>query len=978
LARTNAPLLALNRGEVSKIALARVDLERMRLSAECQLNWLPTVLGPMSLRPGLQYVGEVKGSNPGKLIPFVYSKFDTAQLELTANVMRVRVGDTLISRLAVSTAVSDANFAGGGTWSTAGTTAGASATIGTGLLRLAATAVGSLAQAKQTIAVAGGDQNVVQALRIVVANGPVTVRLGSAAGIGDLIAQTTLDTGTHSLAFLPTTANVYLQIESTDGWEKSLSSVSIEAAGTLELPTPWGADDLSSIRFDHTGDIIYTTAYGIQQYKIERRGTTSWSIVKYRSSNGPFGSGLVGSVNLTPSVYSGNGVLTADRPYFQEGIEGQLFLLFCSGQNNNVKLAADNAFSDPVRVTGVGTIARDYTWTIAGTWAGTLSLQRSFDGPDSGFTNVSTATGNGTLLSVTGSVTDGSGHVDPENNPAPLLDNVICWERIGFKAGNYTSGVAEISTNYAGGGGWGICRVTQWNSPTEVAIEVLEPFPSLNATQTWGESDWCDLLGWPTSLAFHDGRLQFSGGNQYWGSQSDNFTGFAQQDKQGDELGDSGAIIETFGSGAVDSVNWLLSLMRLLAGRDQQVSSIRASSLEEAITPTNVSARDCATYGTARLPGIKIDKEGIFVEQDGRRVYLLAFDPNKGDYSPQDLTRLNLDIGKPGFRACGVARQPDTVAVFVRNDGQLANLLFEPADEVTAWYRTQTMGWFEDFCPMPTASGIETAQYFIVRRVIDGVTRRFIEKFAPRDNCVGGDLNQIADSHVVYQGAPAATISLPHLPDTEVVIWADGADRGTATTDAAGLCTMPDSASYSTIVAGLGGDQVTLDNGATRVASMAVPAAYEGLTAEVFTDRRRVGTVTVSGGQLTLPNGRMEARLTAFFGYCAPFYSAKLAYAAQGGTALGQPKKIDHLGLVLFDTHYQGIRFGQSFMALDPLPQMLQEEAIAADTVFDEYDEPTIPVPGSWDTDARLCLLAQAPRPVKVGAAILSINTNEK
>jgi hypothetical protein len=54
MGRTNASLLAFNRGEVAKLALARVDLERMRLSAETQVNWMPTVLGPMMLRPGTQ------------------------------------------------------------------------------------------------------------------------------------------------------------------------------------------------------------------------------------------------------------------------------------------------------------------------------------------------------------------------------------------------------------------------------------------------------------------------------------------------------------------------------------------------------------------------------------------------------------------------------------------------------------------------------------------------------------------------------------------------------------------------------------------------------------------------------------------------------------------------------------------------------------------------------------------------------------
>src|ERR1700687_4203351 len=74
LMKTNAPLYSLNGGEVSKIALARVDVAKLRMAAECQLNWLPFVVGPMMLRPGLEYVGEMLGDAAGPLIRFGFSQ----------------------------------------------------------------------------------------------------------------------------------------------------------------------------------------------------------------------------------------------------------------------------------------------------------------------------------------------------------------------------------------------------------------------------------------------------------------------------------------------------------------------------------------------------------------------------------------------------------------------------------------------------------------------------------------------------------------------------------------------------------------------------------------------------------------------------------------------------------------------------------------------------------------------------------------
>src|SRR5580704_7845806 len=101
--KTNAPLYSLNAGEVSKIALGRVDVAKLRMAAECQVNWLPYVVGPMMLRPGLIYSGEVLDDSPAKLVRFVFSKLDTSVIELTANQMRIWINEVLLTRPAVAT-----------------------------------------------------------------------------------------------------------------------------------------------------------------------------------------------------------------------------------------------------------------------------------------------------------------------------------------------------------------------------------------------------------------------------------------------------------------------------------------------------------------------------------------------------------------------------------------------------------------------------------------------------------------------------------------------------------------------------------------------------------------------------------------------------------------------------------------------------------------------------------------------------------
>lgn len=988
MARVNAPMFSFNQGEVSKLALGRVDVAKLRLAAAAQVNWTPWVLGPMMLRPGTIRIGETLDDSPTKLLRFVFAKTDVALLELTDGKMRVWVDEELVTRVAVTTTIPDPTFSSGTGWVTTGTTDGVTVSTSTGAGLINTVPLGGLGRIQHTLTVPLADRGHEHALRIVIANGPVTVRVGTTVGTDDLIAQTILDTGNHSLAFTPATANCTLQIDSTDAWLKTITSVTIEAAGAMEIDAPWAAADLPNVRYDQSGDIVFNAAHGLLPYRIERRGTRSWSVALYRSSDGPFQSLPSADVTLSSGGQFGTQQLTADRPFFTPDHVGVLYRLFISGQNYSARLGAANVFSPAVRIAGVGAEAREVFWTVAGPYVGTLTWQRSFDGPDSGFTTFDVATPNATGTLFT-SQTGGPGGLPP-------LDNVVCWERVGFLPGNYTSGVAQIAPLYDGDGAYGIVRVTVYTSPTQVDAEVLQPLSGTGGTKDWVEQDWSDLQGQPDAVAFFDGRLFWFGRDKFWGSGSDDYTSFANLDANGNPIGDAGALNQQFGAGPVDTVCWGLGLQRLLAGREGSVASIRASAFDEVLTPTNISSKDCTTQGAARLPAVKIDTRGVYVQQSGRRVYELAFNSQALDYAARDLTRLNIDIGKPGFVAIDVQRQPDTNIHLVRTEGQVAVLLQDAADEIDCWTRFQTAGVVEDVCILPDA-GTEDLVYYVVRRTIDGETKRFIERVAHRDSCVGGLLNVQADCCLSYGGAAVSSVEVPWLPNTEVVIWADGASRGRVTTDADGTCTMPGGASYSQIVVGLGGQVVigstsaTLSNGnepdqVFDVASntLDVPAAYEGCPAEVFADIGgtgkpvHVGTVTVSGGAIALPQARTATTITACLGYVAPFMSAKLAYAAELGSALTQKKKIGHVGLVMQDTHANGLQIGQRFDALDPLPSIEGGIKTTAGTVWTEYDEPMIEVPGEWDTDARLCLLAQAPLPCTVNAVVLDITTNEK
>jgi hypothetical protein len=370
--KINQASYAFNRGCVSKLALGRVDVERLRLSAEEQTNWLPRTVGPMMLRPGLEYITSTHNNATSKILPFIYSSDDTALLEFTDGFLRVLVDEEPVTRETVTTTVDDFDVPASWSLSTSG---GGTADLSTGALLLNYETSGGTATATQTVTL--GSSGVVHALRVVVDFGPITFRVGTTSGDDDLIESTPLDEGTHSLAFTPT-STFYIQFESSVALNKIVSSITLEDAGVMLLPTPYMEADLPLIRYDQSADVVFIACVGYQQRRIERRSSTSWSIVKYKADDGPFDSAFDNSITIDTNALNGQAALTSSKPLFKPDHVGSLVRLFHNGQRVLSSLSADETYTDAVRITGVGA-DRYVTLIISGTWTGTLTLQHNDD-----------------------------------------------------------------------------------------------------------------------------------------------------------------------------------------------------------------------------------------------------------------------------------------------------------------------------------------------------------------------------------------------------------------------------------------------------------------------------------------------------------------------------------------------------------------------------------------------------------------------
>lgn len=892
--RQKSALLAFNRGIISRYGLGRLDLERAALSAEVMTNWMPRVLGSMMLRPGLQYIGATASHNVSKSIPFVFSLSDLARIELTDDLMRVWVDDALVTRAAVTAAITNGTFdANINSWTDNDEGAAASTWLTGGYMALLGTG-SSAAIRDQTITV--NEAGTQHALRIVIQRGPVTLRVGSTSGGDEYISEVALGTGTHSLTLTPT-ANFYIRLMSREAYTVLVDSVAIEAAGTMTLAAPWQGADLGLIRYEQSGDVVYVFCSGYQTRKIERRTGGSWSVVHYAPVDGPFRTINPGSVTIAASAISGDVTLTASSALFRSTQVGALFRLQSSGQTVTSSISAQNTFSNYIRVTGIGT-QRAFSVFVSGTFVANVTLQYSIAEPGAWVDTTSVYT-----MPTTIGVSDG-------------LDNQIIYYRIGIKTGGYTSGTADVSLVYGQGSINGVARVTAYTSTTVVSAVVLSDFGSVEATSDWWEGSWSDYRGWPSAGCLYEGRLWLAGNDRIYGSISDDFEGFDDA-----EEGDSGPISRSIGEGPVDNINWLLPLGRLIIGTESVSNSVsavrieaggaltaRSNSFDEPLTPTNFNMKYSSTMG-------------IYVSRSGSKLLQSTYDVQINDYQAADVSLMVPDLVEEGIIALAAQKEPDTRVHCVLDGGGVAILITDPLEEIKCWVKFETDGEVEDVCVLP---GTEEDQvYYTVKRTVGGSTKRFHEKWALQSECRGGELNKQADSFILYSGASTTVITgLDHLNGLEVTVW-------------------------GTVV--------------------------ETIDAELVNVGKYLGEYTVLLGQITLSTAVVGAIVG--LAYEARFKSAKQAIQSALGSPNNEIRKINQIGLILLDTHKDGLYYGPDFTTMDPLPAVEDGATVDDDYVWESYDKDMFTFPGEWTTDSRVCLKATAPKPCTISAVTTSVES---
>lgn len=315
-------------------------------------------------------------------------------------------------------------------------------------------------------------------------------------------------------------------------------------------------------------------------------------------------------------------------------------------------------------------------------------------------------------------------------------------------------------------------------------------------TPQTGYNPFVGAGNFPRCSTFVDQRLAFASTlnnpQACWFSQSANYEnfGFSRPRKVSD------GFEFRIRSRQVNEIRSLLQtrgLMVLTSGGEFVVTGGQ----EEYLAPDTIVVKNQGYRGASKVQPVVVGNVVLFAQERGGVIRDFSYEFAEDSFVGKDLTILARHLFEDQtIKAWAYAQSPYSIVWCVLESGDLVSLTYIKEHDVWGWTRHETDGTFEDVTVV--AEGQEDVPYFVVKRTIGGVAKRYIERLHTRSFAsIEGAF--FVDSGLTYSGVPADMISgLDHLEGKEVVALADGnVVRGLTVTS--GAITLPFEASIAHI-----------------------------------------------------------------------------------------------------------------------------------------------------------------------------------
>lgn len=399
-------------------------------------------------------------------------------------------------------------------------------------------------------------------------------------------------------------------------------------------------------------------------------------------------------------------------------------------------------------------IKGDFNFNTHGNWDATIVLERNED--DAGWEPYRT------YISV---ITNGVGDRNVQYAGVEESDNV----KYRMNVTAYSSGTLEADLQATSSTQSGIVRVNGILSDTSAEITVVSGVSQTTETKRWAEGAWSGVRGYPVAIGLFEERIIYGGTsnnpNRIWLSATGDYENFEEGTKDADSF--------ALDLPCTNIIKWITSLEALVIGTGGEEFRIRASQLDEALTPTDFNIRQQTAHGSSDIQAIEAGHVILFVDSVGRRVREFAFKDIDQKYVAPDLSALAEHITVSGIVCFAHQKNPDSILWCVLENGDLLTLSYEREQNVIAWAKHPIDGLVQSVAVIPAPG--EDEVWISLVRAIDGENKIYIEQFQSRYLNIRKENSFFVDSGIVYSGEPITVITgLDHLEEKTVAILADG------------------------------------------------------------------------------------------------------------------------------------------------------------------------------------------------------------
>lgn len=255
--------------------------------------------------------------------------------------------------------------------------------------------------------------------------------------------------------------------------------------------------------------------------------------------------------------------------------------------------------------------------------------------------------------------------------------------------------------------------------------------PALDDTPPKGRDPFANG-NYPGAVTYHKQRRVFGGSNQKPQTINGTQTGNYKNMNVSSPLRDDDAFTFTLDSEQVQQIRHLTSLKKLIAFTSGSTWLVKGGNDSEIITPTSVDADEEFVSGCSEVRPLRIGRDILYVEDGGKDVLYLNYSLEADGLDGESLTLVSNHLFKRReiVEWCYTAK-PYGIIWAVTDTGEMLGMTYNRKQQIWAWHRHETQGFFETIATI--REGNEDVLYAGIRRTINGVTKRYIERMHSRN-----------------------------------------------------------------------------------------------------------------------------------------------------------------------------------------------------------------------------------------------------